>query len=81
MRESDAFNEYRERSSPRFVGRTFARDQSENPGKPKRSKIRYIPTHPLAQRAASGISGALKHGGPDTEDLDGPLPARENNLT
>jgi integrase/recombinase XerD len=48
----------------------------------KRSKIRYVPMHPLAQRLVQEYLAALKHGGAETEDLDGPLfrPVK-NNVT
>jgi integrase/recombinase XerD len=48
----------------------------------KRSKIRYIPMHPLAQRLIQEYLTALKHGGADTADLDGPIfrPVK-NNIT
>jgi integrase/recombinase XerD len=46
----------------------------------KGEKIRYVPMHPLAQRLVQEYLAALKHGGADTEDLDGPLfrPVKNN---
>lgn len=46
----------------------------------KGDKIRYVPMHPLAQRLVQEYLAALKLGGADTVDLDGPLfrPVKNN---